>query len=53
MGGSGVIHSSIGAAALTRLGRSGIEVAPHPTDPARLRYRPVRLAPEHGEALRM
>lgn len=38
---------------LVALGRAGIELAPHPSDPARLRHRPVNLPPELGDALRM
>ena len=37
---------------LTALGRAGVELAPHPTDAARLRHRPVRLPPGLLEGLR-
>lgn len=37
---------------LLALGRAGIELAPHPTDPARLRFRPAALPPDLLEALR-
>ena len=37
---------SIVAALLVDLGCAGVELAPHPTDPARLRYRPAVLPPD-------
>ena len=37
---------------LLDLGRAGIELAPHPTDPTRLRYRPVALPPHLTTLLR-
>ncbi len=40
------------AALLVDLGRAGIELAPHPTDPARLRHRPADLPPGFAERLR-
>jgi hypothetical protein len=33
-------------------GRARIELAPHPTDPARLRHRPADLAPDLADGLR-
>ena len=39
-------------ALLLALGRAGIELAPHPTDAARLRHRPGELPPDLTEALR-
>lgn len=38
---------------LLALGRAGIELAPHPTDPARLRHRPAVLPPDLAERLRL
>lgn len=38
---------------LLALGGAGIELAPHPTDPARLRYRPVDLPPDLSARLRL
>lgn len=40
------------ARVLLDLGRAGVELAPHPTDPARLRHRPATVAPDLAEALR-
>lgn len=37
---------------LMALGRAGVELAPHPTDPARLRHRPADLTPELSARLR-
>lgn len=37
---------------LVALGRAGIELAPHPIDPARLRHRPATPAPGLADALR-
>ena len=38
---------------LLALGRAGIELAPHPTDPARLRHRPTLLPPDLSARLRL
>ncbi|MCC6427494.1 MAG: hypothetical protein IT435_11810 [Phycisphaerales bacterium] len=38
---------------LVALGRAGIELAPHPTDPVRLRYRPADLPPDLSARLRL
>jgi len=38
---------------LLALGRAGIELAPHPSDPARLRHRPADLPPDLSARLRM
>lgn len=40
------------ATLLVALGRAGVELAGHPTDPARLRHRPAMLASELVESLR-
>lgn len=40
------------ARVLLDLGRAGVELAPHPTDPARLRHRPATVATDLAEALR-
>lgn len=36
---------------LFTLGRAGVELAPHPTHPARLRHRPATLSPVLADAL--
>ena len=41
------------AALLLALGRAGIELAPHPSDPARLRHRPADLPPDLSERVRL
>lgn len=41
------------ASLLLALGRAGIELAPHPTDPTRLRHRPADLPPGLSARLRM
>lgn len=38
---------------LVALGRAGIELARHPTDPARLRHRPANLPPDLTARLRL
>jgi hypothetical protein len=38
---------------LLALGRAGIELAPHPTDAGRLRYRPADLPPDLSARLRI
>lgn len=38
---------------LLALGRAGIEMAPHPTDPTRLRHRPADLPPDLSARLRL
>ncbi|MDX2147331.1 MAG: hypothetical protein SFZ23_07390 [Planctomycetota bacterium] len=38
---------------LLALGRAGFELAPHPTDPARLRHRPADLPPDLSARLRL
>ena len=38
---------------LVAVGRAGIELAPHPSDPARLRHRPVDLPPDLSARLRV
>lgn len=38
---------------LVALARAGIELAPHPTDPARLRHRPADLPPDLSARLRI
>jgi len=38
---------------LLDLGRAGIELAPHPTDPVRLRHRPAHLPPDLSARLRI
>ncbi len=38
---------------LLSLGRAGITLAPHPTDPARLRHRPADLPPDLSARLRI
>jgi hypothetical protein len=40
------------ARVLIALGRGSVELAPHPTDPERLRHRPAALRPELADALR-
>ncbi len=40
------------AVLLVAVGRSGIELAPHPTDPAKLRHRPADLPTELAALLR-
>lgn len=40
------------ARVLLDVGRAGVELAPHPTDSARLRHRPAAVAPDLAEALR-
>jgi hypothetical protein len=39
-------------ALLLALGRAGIELAPHPTDPSRLRHRPALLTSDLSATLR-
>ena len=46
-------HSHELAPLLVALGRAGIELAPHPTDPARLRHRPADLPPDVSARLRL
>jgi hypothetical protein len=41
------------AGLLVALGRAGVELAPHPTDPARLRHRPANLPPDLTARLRL
>lgn len=41
------------AALLLALGRAGIELAPHPNDPTRLRHRPADLPPDLSARLRI
>jgi hypothetical protein len=41
------------ASLLLALGRAGVELAPHPTDPARLRHRPADLPPDLSARLRL
>jgi hypothetical protein len=38
---------------LLTLGRAGIELAPHPTEPVRLRHRPANLRPDLSARLRL
>jgi hypothetical protein len=38
---------------LLELGMTGIELARHPADPARLRHRPAELPPHHSARLRL
>lgn len=38
---------------LVALGRAGIELAPHPIDPTRLRHRPAQLPPDTLVRLRL
>lgn len=38
---------------LVALGRAGVELAPHTTDPARLRHRPADLPPDLSARLRL
>ena len=38
---------------LVAVGRAGVELARHPTDPARLRHRPANLAPDLTAQLRL
>lgn len=38
---------------LLALGVAGIELAPHPTEPARLRHRPAELRPDLSARLRL
>jgi hypothetical protein len=40
------------AALVKALGRAGIELAAHPSDPARLRHRPAVLPPDLADGLR-
>lgn len=44
-------HDELGVLLLD-LGRAGIELALHPTEPARLRHRPADMAPSHVVALK-
>lgn len=38
---------------LVALGRAGIDLAPHPTEPGRLRHRPASLPPDLSARLRL